>query len=124
MTPPDYDAAVHRQLGELVATSKSTQDALRRLEEALRRSEDKSDSSRAAMHRRLDEVVERVGKVERALSTVQDEVKEMRPVTDEVRRWKLVGIGALGMIGIGGIALGVSFADVLKRIGGLLTGRL
>jgi ElaB/YqjD/DUF883 family membrane-anchored ribosome-binding protein len=115
---------VYRQLGELVATSKSTQDALRRLEEALRRSEDKSDSSRAAMHRRLDEVVDRVGKVESTLSTVQDEVKEMRPVTDEVRRWKLMGIGALGMIGIGGIALGVSFADALKRIGGLLTGRL
>ncbi|PSH56715.1 DUF1515 domain-containing protein [Phyllobacterium endophyticum] len=29
-------------------------------------------------------------------------------VTDEVRKWKLMGIGALGVVGIGGTALGVS----------------
>lgn len=34
------------------------------------------------------------------------------------------GIGALSMIGIGGVALGVSFADALKRVGGLLIGRI
>ncbi|WP_245421294.1 DUF1515 family protein [Rhizobium sp. L9] len=28
----------------------------------------------------------------------------MRPVTDDVRRWKLIGLGALGIIGIGASA--------------------
>ncbi|OHV84135.1 hypothetical protein LCM4573_00010 [Rhizobium sp. LCM 4573] len=48
---------------------------------------------------------------------------EMKPVTEDVKRWKLMGMGALGMMGIAGIALGVSFADALKRIAGLLMGR-
>lgn len=40
----------------------------------------------------------------------------MKPVTDDVNRWKLMGIGALGVIGIGGM-VGVIFADALRRIG-------
>jgi hypothetical protein len=32
----------------------------------------------------------------------------MRPVTDDVKRWKLMGIGALADIGIGGMAMGVT----------------
>ena len=75
------------------------------------------------MHRRMDEVVDRVAKVENTASAVQDDIKEMRPITDDVRRWKLMGLGALGMIGIAGMALGVSFADALKRIAAILLGR-
>ncbi|GLR51824.1 DUF1515 family protein [Shinella yambaruensis] len=102
MTPPEIDAAVHRQLGELVAGMHSLQDSIRRMEEAGRRSEDKSEASRAVVHRRLDEVVDRVGKVKASIVTVREEVTEMKPVTDDVRRWKLMGMGALGMMGIGG----------------------
>lgn len=75
------------------------------------------------MHRRMDEVVDRVAKVENTASAVQDDIKEMRPITDDVRRWKLMGLGALGMIGIAGMALGVSFADALKRIAAIVVGR-
>jgi hypothetical protein len=42
---------------------------------------------------------------------------------DDVRRWKLIALGALGMIGIAGIALGVSFANVLKRIALVILGK-
>ena len=42
---------------------------------------------------------------------------------EDVRRWKLMGLGALGMIGIAGMALGVSFADALKRIASIVLGR-
>ena len=68
------------------------------------------------MHQRMDLLVDRVGKVKGNLAAVQEDVSEMRPVTDDVKRWKLMGLGALGMIGIAGMALGVSFADALKRI--------
>ncbi len=121
---PEIDAAVHRQLGELVAGMHGLQESLRRVEEQSRRSEDKATESRAGMHRRMDEMVNRVGQVETSVSSLKDDVSDMKPVTDDVRRWKLMGIGALGMIGIGGIALGVSFADALKRVAGLLVGRL
>lgn len=116
MTPPEIDAAVHRQLGELVAGIHGLQDSIRRMEEASRRSDDKSEASRAVVHRRLDEVVDRVGKMEGVVDQVKDEVTEMKPVTDDVRKWKLMGIGALGVVGIGGTALGVSIAGFLDNI--------
>ncbi|OHV81593.1 DUF1515 family protein [Rhizobium sp. LCM 4573] len=107
---------MHQQIGSLTAK-------VDMILETMRRSEEKSDVSRASMHRRMDEIVDRVSKVEASVDTVQDDVKDMKPVTEDVRRWKLMGMGALGMMGIAGIALGVSFADVLKRIAGLLMGR-
>jgi hypothetical protein len=100
------------------------QDDMREIKDAQMRADDKSTQSRAVVHRRMDEMVSHVGALERNISTVQADVADMKPVTNDVKRWKLIGIGALGMIGIGGIALGVSFADVLKRVGALLLGRL
>lgn len=123
MTPPEIDAAVHRQLGELVAGMHGLQDSIRRMEEASRRSEDKSEASRAVVHRRLDEVVDRVGKVEGSILTVQEDVTEMKPVTDEVRRWKLMGMGALGITGLAAMALGVTFSEALKRLAMVLIGK-
>ncbi|SCX15008.1 hypothetical protein DSM25558_1941 [Agrobacterium sp. DSM 25558] len=53
---------MHRQLGDLIAGLRGLQDALKRVEEQSRRSEDKSDQSLAAVHRRMDEMVNRVGR--------------------------------------------------------------
>lgn len=33
------------------------------------------------------------------------------------------GVGALAVIGIGGMVLGITFADVIRRIGALIIGR-
>lgn len=123
MSPPEIDAGVHRQLGELVAGMHALQDSLRRMEDAGRRSEDKSDASRAVVHRRLDEVVDRVGKVEGSMVLVQEDVAEMKPVTDEVRRWKLMGMGALAVTGLAAMALGVTFSEALKRIAFAVIGK-
>ncbi|CCE96140.1 hypothetical protein SFHH103_01643 [Sinorhizobium fredii HH103] len=103
------DAIVHQQLGTLLAEVKN-------LREDFRRSEDKSDASRASIHRRLDEMVERVGTLEGSTTAMQGDISEMKPVTEDVRKWKLMGMGALGVIGIGGAALGVTFADTVKRL--------
>lgn len=107
---------MHREIGALTAKVDIIMDMMKR-------SEEKSDTSRASLHKRVDEIVDRVGKVEGSISAVQDDVTDMKPITDDVRRWKLIGLGALGMIGISGIALGVSFADALKRIAGVVIGR-
>lgn len=109
MSPPEYDATVHHQLGALIAEVKN-------IREDIRRSEDKSDASRSSMHRRMDDMVDRIGKVEGAVAQVNDDVTEMKPVTDDVRKWKLMGIGALGVVGIGGTALGVSIAGFLDNL--------
>ncbi len=66
------------------------------------------------MHRRMDELVGRVGTLEASTAAVQEDITEMKPITDDVRKWKLMGMGALAVIGIGA-ALGVTIADVVKR---------
>ncbi|WP_069059792.1 DUF1515 family protein [Sinorhizobium sp. RAC02] len=50
-------------------------------------------------------------------------VAELKPATDEVRQWKLMGIGALGVTGLAAMALGVTFSEALKRIGVVIIGK-
>ncbi|MDC9807905.1 DUF1515 family protein [Rhizobium binxianense] len=105
----EFDPRLHQQMGELLAE-------VRNLRDAFRQSEIKSDNSRSQMHGRLDLLVDRVAKVEGTVSAVQEDISEMRPVTDDVRRWKLMGLGALGIVGVGGTALGVSLAGVFDQV--------
>lgn len=108
---------MHREIGSLTAK-------VDMILETMRRSEEKADSSRASMHKRVDDMVDRQGKIEAQVKSVQEDMADMKPVVDEVKRYKLIGMGALGMIGLAGIALGVSFSDALKRIAGLVLGRM
>lgn len=89
---------MHREIGMLTAK-------VDMILEGVRRSEEKSDASRASMHRRMDEIVDRVSKVELTTSAVQEDVTEMKPITDEVKMWRQRGIGALAIVGIGASAL-------------------
>ncbi len=123
MAPIEIDAAVHRQLGELVAGMRGLQESIRRLEEGSVRAEDKAATSRAAVHQRMDQLVDRVGDLEVSVSTIDSNVAEMKPVTDDVKRWKLMGIGALGVTGIAAMALGVSFAEAIRRVVFVIIGK-
>ncbi len=76
----------------------------------------RSVDHRANVHRRMDGIMEDLGEVKAEVSVanerieaVKDDVAEMKPVTDEVKRWKLMGIGALGVVGIGGASIGYAF---------------
>jgi hypothetical protein len=102
------DAGVHQQLGTLIAEVKN-------LREDFRRSEDRSEAGRVSISRRVEDLVERVSTLEGSMTLVKDEIAGMKPVTEDVRRWKLMGMGALGVIGIAAAALGATFADVAKR---------
>jgi hypothetical protein len=124
MAPADIDASVHRQLGELVAGMRGLQDSIKRLEEGAIRSEDKAAASRAGVHTRMDQLVDRVGDVEASVTSIGEDVAEMKPVTDDVKRWKLMGIGALGVTGIAAMALGVSFAEAIRRIVFVIIGKV
>ncbi len=66
---------MHREIGMLTAK-------VDMILEGVRRSEEKSDISRASMHRRMDEIAERVGKVEGNVDDVKEDVSEMKPVID------------------------------------------
>ncbi|WP_244496112.1 MULTISPECIES: DUF1515 family protein [unclassified Ensifer] len=124
MASTETEAAVHRQLGELAAGMRALQDTMRRIEEGADRAEDKAAESRAGVHRRMDELVGRVGHLETSTATIVADVAEMKPVTDDVKRWKLMGIGALGVTGIAAMALGVSFAEAIRRIVFVIIGKV
>lgn len=110
MAPANVDAAVRYQLGELAAEMRTLRDAMRRIQERA----DRAVESRAAPRRRMDELVGRVFHLETSTATIVADVAEMKPVTDGVKRWKPMGIGALSVTGIVGMALGVSFGEAIR----------
>jgi len=77
---------------------------------------DKADEGRARMHQRLDVVVERVGALEGRQSAVSATIADMKTVTDEVKRWKIMGVTSLSIAGIGAATLGVTFSDAIKKM--------
>ncbi len=84
---------MHREIGMLTAKVDT-------LLEGMRRSEEKADASRASMHRQIETVTGRVGKVEAHMATIKEDVEEMKPTVDEVKAMKQRGIGALAVVGI------------------------
>lgn len=119
---PEIDVAVHQTLGQLLAEVENLNHEVSAIRTEMHQSEQKSDASRSAMHRRVDELVDTVGKVETGLAAAQKDITDMKPVTEDVRKWKLMGIGALGVVGIGGTAIGVALAGALENIAHLLRG--
>lgn len=108
-------ASIERDIGTLLSEVKN-------LREDFKESQAKSDESRASMHRRMDTLVDRVGKVEGKLGPIENDVAETKKVTDEVKRWKLMGFGALAMAGIGGTALGVGLANSFEWLARIFRG--
>lgn len=119
---PEFDAAIHQTLGQLLAEVKNLNREVSAIRTEMHQSEQKSDVSRAALHRRVDDLVDTVGNVETGLAAAQKDITDMKPVTEDVRKWKLMGMGALGVVGLGGAALGVTLAGVFQNIVHFLKG--
>lgn len=116
MSPPSDDAVINQTLGALMEDMKHLTSEVHSIRADLLRSQDKSDDSRAEMHRRMDDIVETVGEVKTDVAKAKDDIATMKPVTEDVRKWKLMGIGALGVVGLGGAALGVTLAGLLQKL--------
>lgn len=108
-------ASIERDIGALLTE-------VRHLRDDFSESQRKSDESRSKMHGRLDALVDRVGKVEGKLGPIENDVADTKKVTDEVKRWKLMGFGALGMAGIGGTALGIGLANSFEWLARIFRG--
>ncbi|RUW98532.1 DUF1515 domain-containing protein, partial [Mesorhizobium sp. M8A.F.Ca.ET.023.01.1.1] len=63
-------------------------------------SELRAAASRAKMYQKTDELVERVSATESAVSKLNSDMTSVNEVTAEVTRWKLMGLGALGVSGM------------------------
>jgi predicted phage tail protein len=75
-----------------------------------------ADEKRAVVHRRMDEIVAEVGDIKTDIATITGQVKDSKAVTDQVKQWKLMGLGALGVVGIGGTTLGVTLASSVEWV--------
>lgn len=120
---------IYKAVGELNGTVRALSDQVVGLRRDMQESETLSASSRANVHRRLDEVVDRLAPLESGLkaaiedvSDVRSDVADVKTVTDEVTRWRLMGIGALGVTGIAAAALASVVTAYWGKIVRALTG--
>lgn len=98
---------INRTLGGLTAT-------VERMEKALATSDVKSELHRSNVHRRLDDMVDTTGEIERRLDHLEGRVvrvdkslrEDVMPTVTEVRIWKQRGVGALFVAGIAGSFIG------------------
>lgn len=110
----------------LVAGQDILLEMLRQIRDDFAAEREASRQSRAKLHERMDEVVDRVGKIEGDIAilgqvdgqvrgevsalkaTVEANQADLKPTVDEFRRMKMVGLSVVGLIGIGGTAFGAS----------------
>lgn len=102
------DTSLH-QIFEAIGTLRAEVSGLRRdIQEGERRAVDstkRADDHRAAIHKRVDELVEDVGLLATKVSGMESTVSDSKLVTDEVKAWKQRGIGALFVTGIASAAI-------------------
>ncbi|RUV19977.1 DUF1515 domain-containing protein [Mesorhizobium sp. M7A.F.Ca.MR.245.00.0.0] len=66
----------------------------------------RADLHRAAVHKRVDDLVAEVGELRTNVETMKTDVADSKTITDEVKEWKQRGVGALFVAGIAGTAIG------------------
>jgi len=98
---------VERELGAIIAK-------LEFLEESSAAANEASKKSRHEMTTKLDTAL-------RAQESLQRDVAVMKPVFEEISRWRLIGLGAVLSVGAIGTMVGLSLATarefILKLIG-------
>lgn len=108
---------INRTLGGLTAT-------VERMERALASSDNKADVHRSNVHRRLDDMVDATGEIERRLDHLEGRVatvdkslrEDVMPTVTEVRIWKQRGVGALFVAGIAGSFVGAGVAWMWQEL--------
>ena len=118
-------------LAELAVEIRHLREDINRMESQTQRDQDKADVSRWKVHARLDEVARSVTVLEEQrkadgerLEAMGDRLESVEDVAAEVRRWKIMGMTSISIVGIGAAALGITLADAIKRLLQMLGGRL
>ncbi|WP_414901226.1 DUF1515 family protein [Rhizobium cremeum] len=114
---------IEAMLAEMRVELKYMREDLAEMKEEQNARQDKADESRARVHQRLDVMTERVGALEGSHKSVTATVTDMKQVTDEVRRWKIMGMTSLSIAGVGAAAMGVTFSDGIKWLLKSILGR-
>lgn len=112
---------IERDIGALLSTTKALEAMIiemkremerdaERVAHAYERSETLAAASRSKIYEKTDELVDRVGAAEDRLKSVENKMAGVEKVTDEVTRWKQMGMGALAVTGLGAASIGAAVA--------------
>lgn len=86
-------------------------------------SEQRAAASRSKMYARTDELVARMAETESNVKALTDDMADVKAVTAEVTRWKLMGMGALGVTGVAFASLGsvvtYYWSDIWRALRGM-----
>lgn len=99
-------ASVENMQRDISEIRRDIKDSDARASLSYEQSEQRAASSRSKMYAKTDELVERVAATESAVKTLNTDMTSVKEVTAEVTRWKLMGMGALGVTGIAFASLG------------------
>lgn len=114
----DIYHAIGSLTSEVASLRRDIQQADTRAMEGNRR----ADEHRSTIHRRVDEIVQEIGSIKNDMAGVKEDVADTKAVTEDVKKWKLMGMGALGVTGIAFAALGSLVTAYWSSIVGLLKG--
>lgn len=107
---------IYKSIGTLTAEVQGLRRDMEASERRAALENREADEKRAVVHHRMDEIVAEVGDIKTDIATITGQVKDSKVVTDQVKQWKLMGMGALAVVGIGGTALGVSIANSFEWV--------
>lgn len=132
VTAPDHSNPPERNVAEeykiLLEMLKQQGESIEALRQTVAQGHEKSSDSRSKLHERIDELGDRLGKidgdirilgqvdaqlrskVEALAETVQRNQAEAQPTIDEWRRIRAIGIGIVGLLALGGVSIGAMFA--------------
>ena len=111
---------IYKPIGALIAKVQGLRRDMEASERRAALENRDADEKRVVVHRRMDEIVAEVGDLKTDIATITGQVKDSKVVTDQVKQWKLMGMGALAIAAIGGTALGVSIANSFEWVANLL----
>jgi hypothetical protein len=108
---------ISRLLGEIEGT-------LRALDRRVEANDQRSTEHRRVMHERFDDQDQAIQTIVKEAADTASAVRYMRktidedlkPVTDDVKRWRLMGMGALAVTGLGAASIGGTIIWVLQSI--------
>lgn len=126
--------SLEMMIGGLLEASQNTQREIASLRHDLKesearqalsyeQSETRAAASRAKMHEKTDQLTAKMGATENEVKALKEDMAEVKLVTAEVTRWKLMGLGALGVTGIAFASLGsvvtYYFHDIVRALRGV-----
>lgn len=126
---------IEATLAELAVEIRHMRDDITEMKAQTQRDQDRAGQSRDKVHARLDDVAKSVTVLEEQRKTDADRLDtiaaaiasrldSVETVTNEVKRWKIMGMTSISIVGIGAAAFGITFADFFKRLLQMLGGRI